>query len=119
MEEYFGMQSNNIDDLRWNALQNALDDALLSLGISVRNALLGHMNQNGVEFDSKDVDIELIYSSLRDLIGPGADLIMDKVFERLQHYGSDIISGIIDFQSCTSLEKIQGIMKMMGQENLK
>jgi hypothetical protein len=112
------LQSSNIDDLRRNALENALDDALLSLGISVRNALLWHLNQKGIEFDAKDIDIDSIYSSLHELIGPGADLIMDKVFERLQCYGSDIISGIMNFQSCSSFEKIQSMMKMTGEDDL-
>lgn len=111
------MQSSDTDDFKRNALQTAIDDALLSLGIPVRNALLWHMSQRGVEFDSKDIDIDSVYSSLRELIGPGADLIMDKIFERLQCHGSDIVSGIMNFQSCSSLEKIQGIMKMTGKED--
>jgi hypothetical protein len=65
-------------------LRKALDETIRSLGGPISKTIMWHMNNRGVFSDSKDIDIKAFYSNLKELIGPGADMIMDEVWQKIK-----------------------------------
>lgn len=59
----------------------AIDDAISSLGDSIHKTILWHMNNRGVFADPNKMDIMFHYDNLRELVGPGADMLMEKTWE--------------------------------------
>lgn len=62
----------------------AIDEAISSLGGSIHKTITWHMNNRGVFADPKEIDITFFYHNLKELIGPGADMIMEDTWENLQ-----------------------------------
>jgi hypothetical protein len=68
------------------------------------------MNSRGVFSDPKKVDINFFYSNLQELLGPGADMIMEETWEHLQkRYGAK--AGHDSVRS-SPLERIRKIMEI-------
>jgi hypothetical protein len=68
-------------------LYSCIHDTLESLGGPIHKTITWHMNNWGVFADS-EIDINSFYSNLKELVGPGADLIMEETWLRLQKRGS-------------------------------
>ena len=89
-------------------LRHAIDEAIESLGGPIHKTITWHMNNRGIFADS-NIDINSFYSNLKELVGPGADLIMEETWEHLQKQG---IAGKNFEPRLSPLEKIQKIMKI-------
>ena len=67
-----------------NIVLSAINEAISSLGGSIHKTITWHMNNRGVLADPKKIDITFFYHNLKELIGPGADKIMEDTWENLQ-----------------------------------
>ena len=65
-------------------LRQALDETMISLGGPIYKTITWHMNNKGLFSDSKKIDLPAIYLSLKELVGPGADMIMEDTWTWLQ-----------------------------------
>lgn len=90
-------------------LRQAIDAAMGSLGSPIHKTLTWYMDSRGVFSDPKKIDINFFYSNLQELLGPGADLIMEETWEHLQKRYTTKTHH--DFRS-SPLEKIQKIMEI-------
>jgi hypothetical protein len=89
-------------------LRHAIDEAIESLGGPIHKTITWHMNNRGIFADSK-IDIDLFYSNLKELVGPGADLIMEETWEHMQKQGLVVKN----FESkLPPIEKIRKMMKI-------
>ena len=73
-------------------LRRAFDKELLSLGSSIYQTIMWHMDSRGVFSNPKVVDIDSIYTNLREIVGPHADMIMDMTWADLEknHGAKDV-----------------------------
>jgi hypothetical protein len=93
-------------------LRQSIDAAIKSLGGPIHKTINWYMDSRGVFSDPKKIDINAFYSNLQDLVGPGADLIMEETWEHLQkRYGADSHH---DAAKSSPLEKIRRIMEIGG-----
>jgi hypothetical protein len=91
-------------------LRGAIDAAIGSLGGPIHKTISWYMESRGVFSDPKKIDINFFYSNLQELLGPGADLIMEETWEHLQRrYGTKAGKNVI---ASSPLEKIQKIMEV-------
>jgi len=69
------------------------------------------MNNRGVFADPKKIDITFFYNNLKELLGPGADMIMEDTWDHLQkQYGVQIDR---EFERKHSpVEKIQRVIEV-------
>ena len=77
------MQSSANGD-RNSTLRHAVDDTLISLGPSIQETVMWHMNNRGVFSDPRFLSIDLLYENLLELMGPYAEEIIDLTWEQLQ-----------------------------------
>lgn len=92
-------------------LRQAIDAAMYSLGGPIHKTITWHMNNRGIFSDSNKIDIDFFYSNLQELLGPGADLIMEETWEQLH---KRCRSKGYNFGSDSPLEKIHKIMRIEG-----
>jgi hypothetical protein len=92
-------------------LRQSIDAAIKSLGGPIHKTITWYMDTRGVFSDPKKIDINTFYSNLQELVGPGADLIMEETWEHLKkRYGSKA-----HHEAARSpLERIQKIMEIGG-----
>ena len=91
-------------------LRQAIDSAMGSLCGPIHKTLTWYMDSRGVFSDPKKIDINFFYSNLRELLGPGADMIMEETWEQLQkRYGTKAGHNLV---RSSPLEKIQKIMEI-------
>lgn len=91
-------------------LRQSIDDAIQSLGGPIHKTITWYMNSRGVFSDPKKIDISFFYSNLQELLGPGADMIMEETWEQLQkRYGTKVGH---DKVKSSPLERIQKIMEI-------
>jgi hypothetical protein len=99
------------DDMNSNGqviLRQSIEAAIESLGGPIHKTITWYMNSRGVLSDPKKVDINSFYSNLRELLGPGADMIMEETWEHLQkHYGAKATN-----DKRPPIEKIQKMMEI-------
>jgi hypothetical protein len=57
--------------------RNGLDNMIGALGGPIHKTVIWHMNKLGVLRDDDRIDMNLLYQHLRELFGPGADMIMN------------------------------------------
>ena len=88
-------------------LRQAIDETIRSLGGPISKTITWHMNNKGLLSDSKKVDIESFYFSLKELVGPGADMIMEETWERL----SNRIKEGRNFRQGPIIDRISNLMK--------
>src|SRR5581483_11889073 len=75
-------------DMRESAvilLKRAIDDSISALGGPISKTITWHMNKKGVFTDLKTWDIDNFSAELEDLVGPGAQMILEDAaleFER-------------------------------------
>ena len=91
-------------------LRQSIDAAIQSLGGPIHKTISWYMDSRGVFSDPKKVDINMFYSNLQELVGPGADLIMEETWEHLKKtYGAKTQHGAA---KSSPLERIQKIMEI-------
>jgi hypothetical protein len=105
------MRRNSIDEAKQALLHRAIDEALGSLGDSIHGTLAWHLKSRGISLEKKDIDIEAFHMHLSALLGAGADMIMDMVWDRLQRQSGLSISEAAESKG-SSLEKIQKAMEI-------
>jgi len=106
----FGKLPNDGDGSQ-TVVRQAIDDAISSLGGPIHKTISWHMNNRGVFADPKKIDISFFYDNLRELLGPGADMIMEDTWENLQkqhgvHFDRDFE------RKHSPVEKIQKVMEI-------
>lgn len=65
-------------------LKRAFDKELMSLGSSIYQTIMWHMDGRGVFSNPQIVDILSLYSNLQEIVGPHADMIMDMTWADLE-----------------------------------
>jgi hypothetical protein len=101
------MMQHSVDNVA--VLRQAIDSAIESLGGPIHKTITWYMNSKGIFSDSKKIDIDYFYLNLKELVGPGADLIMEETWQHLQKQGF----AEHNFEPKSSpLEKIQKIMRV-------
>lgn len=65
-------------------VRQAIDEAISSLGGPIHKTITWHMNNRGVFADPKKIDIKFFYDNLKELLGPGADMIVEDVWKMLR-----------------------------------
>lgn len=89
-------------------LRRVVDETIRSLGGPVSKTIMWHMTNRGILSESTRIDIKAFYQNLKELVGPGADMIMEETRKHLEkHYG---IKAERDTKS-SPLERIQKIME--------
>ena len=59
--------------------RKTIDDAISSLGGPIHKTIVWHMNNRGIFGDAEKVDTSLFYQNLKELLGQGADMIMENL----------------------------------------
>lgn len=65
-------------------LRQALDETMYSLGGPIYKTITWHMNSRGLFGDASSLDLKAFYLNLKELIGPGADMIMEEAWQKLK-----------------------------------
>jgi len=90
-------------------LRKALDETIYSLGAPIYKTITWHMNNRGFFTESKNIDVMAFYSNLKELVGPGADMIMEEAWHKLKKE----YKGEIDLGSGTPLDRMR---RMIGSD---
>lgn len=91
-------------------LRKVVDETVHSLGGPISKTIMWHMNNKGIFSESTRIDITAFYLNLKELVGPGADMIMEETCKQLQkHYGGKAGR---DVMRTSPLEKIQKMMEI-------
>lgn len=99
-----------VDKDRNNALRHTVDETLVSLGPSIQETIMWHMNNRGIFSNPKFLSIDLLYENLQELMGPYAEEIMDLTWEQLQKkYGAHA-----SVKSKSTIEKIKDWLRSDG-----
>lgn len=97
-------------------LIKSIRDSLEGLGGTAMEAILNHLSESGISFDSSDFDIDKIEAGLRDSFGDGADALMDDIFwyyTTRAMLGGDVTTDRKLLEKLPPLERIQ---KFLEQE---
>ena len=65
-------------------LREVLDETIYSLGGPIHKTITWHMNNKGLFSDSQSIDLNAFYLNLKELVGPGADMIMEEAWQKLR-----------------------------------
>jgi hypothetical protein len=90
-------------------LRQALDDTMHSLGGPIYKTITWHMNSKGLFSDSQNIDLLAFYQNLKELVGPGADMIMEEAWQKIRK-GSKTH---VDSGKGTPLDRM---IRLMGSE---
>lgn len=90
-------------------LRQALDDTIQSLGGPIYKTITWHMNNKGLFSDSMSIDLKAFYINLKELIGPGADMIMEEAWQKIRKQAKVQV----DSGSGTPLDRM---MRLIGSE---
>lgn len=91
-------------------LRQSIDDAIQSLGGPIHKTITWYMNSRGVFSNPNKIDINFFYSNLQELLGPGADMIMEETWEHLQRRSGAKAGPNLGRSS--PLERIQKMMEI-------
>jgi len=89
-------------------VRRAIDSAIQSLGGPIHKTILWHMNNRGIFSDPTKIDISSFYSNLQELVGPGADMIMEEAWQKLKNQDK----GNPNYANGTVVEKMT---RMIGE----
>ena len=89
-------------------LRQALDETMHSLGGPIYKTITWHMNSRGLFSDSQSIDLPAFYLNLKELVGPGADMIMEEAWQKLKKRSKTHDSG-----NGTPLDRM---IRLMGSE---
>jgi len=84
-------------------LRKALDETIYSLGGPIHKTITWHMNNRGLLSDPKKIDISAFYINLKELVGPGADMIMEEAWQKLKKQ----YKGHLDFSTGTPVDRMK------------
>ena len=90
-------------------LRQALDETIYSLGGPIYKTITWHMNNKGLFSDSQNIDLRAFYVNLKELVGPGADMIMEEAWQKLRKRSTTHV----DTGNGTPLDRM---MRLMGSE---
>lgn len=65
-------------------LRKVLDETIQSLGGPISKTIMWQMSNKGVFSESTRIDIKAFYLNLKELVGPGADMIMEVTWQKLK-----------------------------------
>lgn len=69
-------------------LREAICDTLLALGWPITKTILWHLHKTGFFLISKEeLDVQLFYKHLGQIVGQGAEMIMNQIYENLRRRG--------------------------------
>lgn len=100
LQEASDKRGNNGNQL---LLRKALDETIYSLGGPIHKTITWHMNNRGLLADPKRIDIIAFYMNLKELVGPGADMIMEEAWQKLKKQ----YRGPLDFNTGTPVDKMK------------
>jgi hypothetical protein len=66
-------------------LREAIDEALAALGAPRHKTLLWHLSSRKVFSDPDNTDVNAFYMAMKELFGPGADMIMREIWKRFKN----------------------------------
>jgi hypothetical protein len=66
-----------------NQILAAITGTLSELGDSTMNSLLWHLENKGISLNPHDFVLKLFYDGLQELLGNGADMLMQEIYEHL------------------------------------
>jgi hypothetical protein len=92
-------------------VRQAIDEAISSLGGPIHKTITWHMNNRGVFADPKKIDITFFYNNLKELLGPGADMIMEDTWDHLQKQHGVQIDREFE-RKHSPVEKIQRVIEV-------
>lgn len=83
------MQDANDHSSRGNSsvevlLRRSIDETIHSLGGPIYKTITWHMNSKGLFSESNTIDIRAFYNNLKELVGPGADMIMEEAWQKVK-----------------------------------
>ncbi|MGI0036729.1 MAG: hypothetical protein ACRD99_00035 [Nitrososphaera sp.] len=90
-------------------LRQALDETIYSLGGPIHKTITWHMNNKGLFSDSQNIDLRSFYVNLKELVGPGADMIMEEAWQKLRKRSK----AHVDSGNGTPLDRM---IRLMGSE---
>lgn len=99
---------NASDRLDQPKLKKVLHETINSLGGPISKTIMWQMSNRGVFSESTRIDVMAFYGNLKELVGPGADMILDITWQKLK---KDYEGRYTFPNSGTSLERI---MEMTG-----
>lgn len=65
-------------------LRQVIHETIHSLGGPISKTIMWQMSNRGVFSESTRIDIRAFYGNLKELVGPGADMIMDMTWQKLK-----------------------------------
>lgn len=92
-------------------LRRSIDESIKSLGGPIAKTINWHMDKRGVFTDPKKIDIEVFSKNLEELVGPGAELILEETADRLEKSAG---LGLKPERRTNSLSRIAHILDLMG-----
>lgn len=106
---------HHLDKDRHKLLRNEINEVLQSLGNSINNTIMWHMNNRGVFSNPDLIDIKVFYDNLEELLGPLSDEILAMTLKNLQKkYGINDDKNLPS--TITPLERIQKWLGEGGEE---
>lgn len=100
MQESNDRRGNNGNHL---LLRKVLDETIYSLGGPIHKTITWHMNNRGLLSDPKKIDITAFYVNLKELVGPGADMIMEEAWQKLKKQ----YKGHLDLATGTPVDRMK------------
>lgn len=77
-----------VNNVPKDIVRKAIDDAISSLGGPIHKPITWHMNNRG-GFSNPDIlDINFFWDNLKELLGPGADMILEEAWQNVRKYKS-------------------------------
>jgi hypothetical protein len=92
-------------------LREVLDETIHDLGGPIHKTITWHMNQRGLYSDSQSIDLKAFYANLKELVGPGADMIMEDAWQRLRKK----LKAHLDSGNGTPLDRMNRLMGSEGE----
>jgi hypothetical protein len=90
-----------------NQILAAVSGAMSELGNSTMHSLLWHLKNKGISLDPQDFVLQSFYEGLQELLGNGADMLMQEIYEHLlKQLG-------IDYEPGAGLSPVEKIEKIM------
>ncbi len=93
----------------------AVIDTLSELGSSTNRSLIWHLENKGISLDPQNFVLQHFYQGLEELLGNGADMLMQKVYENLRKRLSVDPGPLVGLSAVDRIEKIIS-MKDGGQK---
>lgn len=77
-----------VNNVPKDIIRKAIDDAISSLGGPIHKTITWHMNNRGVFSNPDKLDINFFWDNLKELLGPGADMILEEAWQNVRKYKS-------------------------------